>query len=475
MTSVLALDVGTSSVRALVYDEQGRQVEGAGAQEQYTETRGHSGRLGTFDADELVEAAREAIGEARRDAGSDLAAVGASCFWHSLLAVDERGRPLTDVLTWRDVRSADDADELAGRLGDEAVHARTGCTLHPSYWPAKLRWLRRQQPEVFRSTARFFSFPDYLLLRLTGDARTSVSMASGTGLLELGTGCWDEELLEELDLEPEQLPEISDDPVGTSEPWYPALGDGACSNVGAGCVTPHRAALMIGTSGAYRVVRADDPRPRRGLFLYRLDHRRLVEGGSLSDGGNLHDWLERTLASTDTSGLADEPADAHGLTFLTLLGGERSPGWSTHARGAIAGLSFATEPRAIVQAALEGVACRFAEIAELMPEVTEVVATGGALLESADWVQILADVLGRPIARSAVDEASARGAAIVALERLGLSPGPSPTDRTFEPRQDRTEALVAVRERQRALYQALGSRPSVDRSVPTDGGETPPS
>jgi len=473
---VLALDVGTSSVRALVYDEQGRQVEGAGAHERYTQSRGHSGRLGEFDADELVEAAREAIDEARREMPGRIDAVAASCFWHSLVAVDVNGRALTTVSTWRDTRAAVEAGELARELSTEAVHARTGCPLHPSFWPARLRRLKRDEPDVFRSAERFLSFPDYALLKLAGDHRTSVSMASGTGLLELESRTWDEELLEALDLDPGRLPEISDEPVGVREQWYPAVGDGACSNVGAGCVTADAAALMIGTSGAYRVIRGGEPAPRPGLFMYRVDEQRLVEGGSISDGGNLYDWLERTLSAVDTRGLVDEPADGHGLTFLTLLGGERSPGWNADARGAIAGLSFGTEPRHILQAALEGVALRFSEISELMPEVDRVVATGGALLENAGWVQILADALGRRVTLSAVAEASARGAAVVTLERLGESPVPAPLGLTFEPRHERTQALAAARERQRTLYRALGSPLSrVDRSFPTDGGETPPS
>src|SRR5205807_2666093 len=134
---------------------------------------------------------------------------------------------------------------------------------------------------------------------------TSLSMASGTGLLDLNRRVWDEELLHELELSPGRLPEISDEPVGSGEPWFPALGDGACSNVGAGCTTRERAALMVGTSGAYRVLyEAERAEPRPGLFCYRLDERRLVEGGAVSDGGNLFAWLERTLGRVAAKGIA---------------------------------------------------------------------------------------------------------------------------------------------------------------------------
>ena len=455
MTRVLALDVGTSSVRTRLYDQRGRAVKGVEAGERYTATRGHSGRLGEFDADELVEAARDAVDEARREASGPVDAVAASCFWHSLVAVDARDRALGPVLTWRDLRAVDEADELASLLGRRAVHARTGAPLHPSFWPAKLLWLRRHEPELFGRAARFLSFSDYLLGRLAGATRTSLSMASGTGLLELATSTWDPELLDVLELTPERLPELSDEPAGEREPWFPALGDGACSNLGAGCVTPDRAALMVGTSGAFRTVSEERPPVRPGLFVYRVDDRRWVHGGSISDGGNLYDWLERTLAETDASGLADEPPDAHGLTFLTLLGGERSTGWNARARGAVTGLTFATEPRQLVQAALEGVGIRFAEIAELMPEVREIVATGAGLLKNPDWTQIVADALGSQVVQSAVEEASARGAAVAVLERLGEKPEEAPLGRAFDPRPERTQAYRAARERQQKLYRAL--------------------
>nr|MBA2296482.1 carbohydrate kinase [Actinomycetota bacterium] len=234
-------------------------------------------------------------------------------------------------------------------------------------------------------------------------------------------------------------------------------GDGACSNVGAGCVTPERAALMIGTSGALRVVRPDDASPPKpGLFLYRLDAARVVEGGSLSDGGNLHAWLERTLRLPEGARIADRAPDGHGLTFLPLLGGERSPGWRVAARGSVAGLTLETEPLDLLQAALEGVAYRFAEVADLLPEVLDLVATGGALDANPDWGQILADVLGRPVHRGEA-EGSARGAAVLALERLGITvAAPLPAD-AYVPRPERLEAYRLARERQRDLYRDIST------------------
>jgi len=440
VTRVLALDVGTSSIRAAVWGEDGEPV-GEVASRKYQ----------TTDADELVHAVRDAVAEA----GDEVDAVGASTFGHSLLCLDERGRPASSLYMWRDTRSDDAAEWLRRRLDAAAVHARTGCHLHSSYWPAKLAWLAEEEPELFRSTARFVSFADYLYERLTGEQpQCSVSLASGTGLVDLASGDWDEELLTTLGVDRERLPPLGDEPTGD---WYPALLDGVCSNLGTGCVTRARAALMVGTSGAFRTLyETERPQPRPGLFLYRADERRVLEGGALSDGGNLHGWLEDTLGPEEDEGsLAERDPTDHGLTFLALLGGERSPGWHAHARGAVRGLSFETTPLDLRQAALEGVAFRFAAVAELLQEVEEVVATGGALQHSPAWCQFMADALAQPITLSAVSEASLRGAAAATLARLGKSVPEAPLGRAFEPRLDRADEYRQARDRDRALYEAI--------------------
>ena len=454
---VLALDVGSSSVRALAYDERGRELEGTAARRAYEPVYGRDGSA-ELDPDILVTAARAVLDEARSTLGlaATVDAVAISCFWHSLLLLDEGRRPLTQVLPWQDRRSAPQAAQLAGRLDPEELHARTGSVLHSSYWPAKLAWLAAEHADLLARAKHAVSFAEYLFLQLTGELRMTLSSASGTGLLDLHTRSWDDEIADTLGLDRDLLPPLSDEPAGTGEPVFPPLGDGACSNLGSGATDAGHAALMIGTSGAYRVLReTDSPEPRAGLFCYLLDDHRIVEGGAVSDGGNLHAWLEKTLRLDDAPRL--EAPYPHGLAFLPLLGGERSPSWSSHAAGAVAGLTFGTGPHDLYQAALEGVAYRLAEIASLLPEVRTVIATGHALLASPDWIQLCADVLGRPVTASAVSEGSARGAAVHALERLGADPEPAPLGQTYEPDLERTELHATARERQRELYSRLFS------------------
>jgi gluconokinase len=438
VATVLALDVGSSSVRAQCFDERAEPLDEL-KQEKY----------GGRDPDEILELVRTVI--AGRDEDAD--AVGTSCFGHSLLALDESGRPLTEILGWRDTRSADAAEWLRRRLDSAAVHARTGAYLHPAFWPAKLAWLAETNAAAFRSAARFVSVCDYLYEQLRGSAPTvSLSIASGTGLLDLAAGTWDAELLAAVGVDESLLPRISDEPV---EGWYPAVIDGACSNIGAGCTGTRRAALMVGTSGALRILyETERPQPRPGLFMYRLDERRVVEGGALSDGGNLHAWLEQTLADASGS-LTERGPDEHGLSFLPFLGGERSTGWDPDATGAIAGLTFETTPRDIRQAGLEGVALRFAAVADLLPEVEEVVATGGGLRSEPEWIQLMADALARPVTASRVEEASLRGAAVATVERLGHEAAEAPLGGVFHPREERAGAYRSARDRQQRLYEEL--------------------
>jgi gluconokinase len=224
---------------------------------------------------------------------------------------------------------------------------------------------------------------------------------------------------------------------------------------------------MIGTSGAERAVwspPADFSLPW-GLWGYRVDEERLVIGGALNDGGSLLDWLGTTLQLPDLHHAEEDIAalepDSHGLTVLPLWGGERNPGWADDARGAIVGLRLSTSPHAILRACMEAVALRFATIDGLLrqalPEASEVIATGGALLHSKTWMQIMADALDRPVLASSEAEASSRGAALLALQAVGAATVDNQPQTTmrFEPVPEHTRRYRAAAERQRQLYDAL--------------------
>lgn len=486
---ILAVDVGSSSVRASLYDGFGKLIRGTETALGYELDLTRDGGA-TKDAEELfglfVRAVDGTLEEASR-ARREVSGVAVSTFWHALLGVDGRGAPTTPVFAWADRRAASYADELRRRLDAGSLHRRTGCVPHSSYQPAKLLWLASEAPETFARTEHWISPGEYFYLRLFGpaDLRVGVSMASATGLMHQNDKAWDERTLAALPISDTRLSPISEEPhEGLSPewsrrwpalagvPWFPAAGDGACSNVGVGSTTPETAALMVGTSGAMRVLwKADSAEVPEGLWCYRPDAGRFVAGGALSDGGNLIAWLQRTLRLPEPEEVEKEltgrEPGSHGLGFLPLLAGERGPEWSDLANGAVTGLSMATQPVDILHAAMEAVALRFALIsrrieAELPHSAgRRVVATGGGLMGSPAWTRMMADALGRPVTASGVEEASSRGAALLVAERLGGAPieeVEAPLGETVEPNEERHQAYLAALERQTELYEALVKR-----------------
>jgi gluconokinase len=481
---VLALDVGTSSVRALVYDAVGRAVEGAESRTAYEmKTTPHGGV--EADGDTLLDLTCSTVDALIQAAGGtvrDICAVGSCTFWHSLVGVDAEGRAATPVFNWNDTRSRCDAAGLAERLGADWIHAQTGALPHSSYFPAKLLWLARTRPDSYRRVVRWMSFGEYLHLRIFGRTLCSVSMASGTGLLNPNTCSWNEEMLKESGISADHLSPLAADhefltgmtaeyagrwPALARLPWLPALGDGACSNIGSGCVERDRVALMVGTSGAMRICwQADKVETPRGLWCYRADRRYALVGGALSNAGDVYAWWRNAFQLEEGGmepALASLEPDGHGLTVLPFFSGERSTGWADNARAAVTGMSLDTRPIDIVRAAMEAVAYRFAAIYEQMSAVlgraARIVASGGGILHSPVWTQMMADVIGAPVLASAVAEASSRGAALLALESLGFLTDfravPAPAAAVYDPDPPKTEIYGRGRRRQEALYSLL--------------------
>ena len=471
---ILALDVGTSSVRAIGYDSAGLPLPGADARSAWEPVATSDGGA-ELDAEMLVGAVASTIDRCVEVAPGPPAAVGAAVFWHSLLALDAADRPLTGVITWADTRSASASARLRSRLDEAAVHARTGAPIHSTFFPAKLAWLRDAESEIFARATTWCGFAEYLMLRLTGRLRVSLSMASGTGLLDQRAGVWDAGMLAACDIGPEHLPPIDDAPViGLASefarrwpmlqrvPWLPGAGDGACSNLGLDCATPDRIALNVGTSAALRLVTEAPGEVPWGLWHYRVDGRRHLLGGATSEGGNVLAWARRVLALPGDHGaledaLAAVPADGHGLTALPFLAGERSPGWRGDARAAVTGVGLSTTAPQILRALLESVAYRLADVYErlrpLAAPAHAVVASGGALHGSRVWSQIMADTLGVPIEVRESTEASSRGAALLALATLGCPPAPpEQAGSVLRPDPRSRDIYANARRRQARLY-----------------------
>jgi gluconokinase len=476
---VLALDIGSSSVRAALHDRLGRVLKGCAVQVPYTweVDAGGSVRLSHGTLLNRVGEALDQIVSVAGPLAMEVVAGGVSCFFHSIAGLDGAGRPITPVLSWADTTSAGEAAELREQVDPEGVHASTGAPLHAGYWPARILRLRREQQGI----RRWAGLSELVAATLTGRAAVSRSMASGTGLLERARGTWSEPFLERLGIDPSDLPALvgDDEPIGRLSAtasrrwpqlghvsWFAAWGDGACGNVGLGAAGPGKAALMVGTSGAMRVVIADPAASVPvGLFAFRLGTGTLM-GGQLSEGGGLLAWASRLLGRSRRSlelAAAEMAPDAHRLTTLPYTFGERGLGYHDGARGALTGLSPGTDAAAIYRALLESIAYGFAAVDDRLSQVlggaASIMASGGALTHSPLLGQVIADSLGREIAVAPSFEASRRGAALLALHGSGLlddlAAVAPPAARTVRCDPDRSASYQAARARQQVLYETI--------------------
>ena len=467
---VLALDVGTSATRALLFDGEARLVPGCVAS--LPNRLRHTTDGGSeFDPQHLLENAIAAVDRVLDQAAAalgDLAAASAAIravavatFAGNLLGIDGQGRPLTPVYTYADTRAADAVSALKRELNaDElaASHDRTGCLLHAAYLPARFRWLAETQPDLLDAVAEWTTIGDYLRRHFCGARGVSLSLASWNGLLNRRELTWDAAWIKRLPVRRAALPPLVDvgDAARLQSPWsgrwvalreaawLPAIGDGAAANLGSGAdgTTPdgvHQIALTVGSTAAMRmVVEPTIERVPDGLWLYRVDAARGLLGGATSEGGNVYGWLRGLLDWPDEDALSRDltaplltassttrsPA-AHDLTVLPFVAGERAPGWRANARATLHGLALDTTPLDILQATLEAVAYRLALIQQRivahLPEdaAYRIMAGGGALRRSPAWRQILADAMGYPIVALDEDEITGRGLALLALAQVG--------------------------------------------------------
>ncbi len=431
MTYTLAIDVGSSSVRAMLFDQNGQAAADVFVQKPYaTQTTPDGGS--TIDPARLLPLIFACIDEATQQAADRLIEhVAMDTLVSNLLGIDGNGQPTTPIYTWADTRGADHADGLPLDRADYT--RRTGCRVHTSYWPLRLLWAQTSEAGRFERSRYWLSLGEYALYQIFGQRRISLSTASWSGLLNRHDLEWDTTTLDCLPIAYDQLSEISNKPFQgltgdwvqrwpslKNARWHPAVGDGVASNIGGDCSRPGYVALSLGTSGAMRVVVPDTPAETpAGLFVYRIDAGRSLVGGALSNAGNLYAWLNSVLAIEAEAAIGALEPDTHGLTVLPFLAGERAPGWNDRAEAVFTGMTLNTRPEHLLRAGMEAVAYRFYQILRrmlpLLPEDVIFIANGAGLVSNPVWMQIMADVLGAPVYASVQAEATIRGTALLAM------------------------------------------------------------
>lgn len=442
---VLALDVGSTASRGMLYDAHGRPV-GKRVKVPHSFTVGSDG-TSEIDPDQVVGEIKqiidELLGSLRKE---QVAGVAIDTFASSLVVVDEGGAAITPCFTYADGRPASQVGALREELSEENLQQRTGTRVHASYWPARLRWLAAERPEVVQRAAHYLSLGDYVLLQLTGVLSTGTSCAAWTGLVDRHTADWYPELVEISGVRLEQLPPIHhlDQPLQLSDKqvariakkwpalgearWFAAIADGLAANVGLGAHDETTVGASCATSGALRVLVREMPEELpTGLWCYRVSHDRSLVGGALNDVGRALAWADVTLA-VDQVGAGDLSsaltAEPHETTPLVLpfFTGERSTGWAADATAVMAGVGAGSAPVEVYRGVVEGIALAYARIAsqlrEVAPQTEKLYAGGSVASDRPELLQVMADAMRTPVTPVTIKRSTLHGTALLALETL---------------------------------------------------------
>jgi xylulokinase len=455
----VGLDVGTTGVKAVAIAPDGRVL--AAAEEAYELSTPRPG-WAEQDPEDWWRAGQGALGslpEAR--------AIGLSGQMHGLVVLDRHERVLRPAILWNDQRTAAECAEIEERVGLERLIALTGNRALTGFTAPKLLWLRRHEPEVYERVAHVLLPKDYVRLRLVGERAIDAADASGTLLLDVAERRWSHEVLAALEIPPEWLPPVYESP---DVPGAPGAGDQAAAALGVGVDRPGAVSVVLGTSGVVFSALpefAADAEARVHVFCHAVPGGWHAMGVMLSAAGSLR-WLRDALGGGYDALLADAerwPPGAEGLLFQPYLAGERTPHADPNARGAFVGLGLRHDRGALVRSVLEGVAFGLRDSLELLRALgvrADVGRVSGGGARSGLWLRIVSSVLGIPLERTAVEEGSAYGAALLAAVAGGAfaSVGEA-VERcvrvrdVVEPDADWTSEYDALYDRFRSLYPAL--------------------
>ena len=453
----IGVDIGTTSTKAVVFASGGDGARrGAALGQHAVEYPLETPVVGAAEQDpeRIFDAVIEAIGGAVAAAGIDggIACIAFSAAMHSVIAVDDDDRPLTQSITWADNRAAPWSRRIEAEHDGRVIYRRTGTPIHPMSPLVKLLWLRETRPDVWRAARRFVGIKEFVLRRLCGVWVVDHSIASATGLFDLASRDWDAGALALCGLDAGRLSTLvptthrialdatmaSRLGVPPDTPVIVGANDGVLSNVGVGAVARGSVALTIGTSGAIRTV-VDAPRtdPDGRTFCYALTERHWVVGGPVSNGGIVLRWVRDEFAAAETetakrlgvdpyevlTQIAERvPAGSAGLLFHPYLTGERAPLWNADLRGSFFGLAIHHRKEHMIRAVLEGVLMNLLTILPAVEAVigrTRVLKATGGFARSAMWRQMLADVFDRDVVVPESIESSCFGAAMLGLLAIG--------------------------------------------------------
>jgi gluconokinase len=451
----LGIDIGTSSVRAVLFDEKGRQKSMESIDCSIISSFEGFAEL---EPDMIFNYVINVISKCIAGSGvqkAEIAAMGMSCHMHSLMMVDSKGNPLSRLMIWADTRAKREAKFIEDNYNINELYNITGCRVqHPMYPLSKILWIKNNEADLFKRTAKFITIKEYIIYKLFGEYVVDYTLAASQGFLNIHKQEWDEFILSDiLGIGKDKLSTVVEcthvlkgmkqeyaDILGVDEnvPMVIGSGDGIMANLGCGVFDDTSLSSTIGTSGAIRTSVSSpllDPQQRTWCYSFTKDT--WVTGGAINNGGIVLKWLRETFrkqfeydASQFNESIyeafsryaCETPAASDGLIFLPYLTGERSPDWKADVRGLMYGLDYSHGRKHIIRAAMEGVMYRMYSVYEVMSKLNDnakQIRANGGYVKSDVWLQIQADIFNKEILVSGVGEASALGAAYLAMVSVG--------------------------------------------------------
>lgn len=479
---VMALDQGTTSSRALLFDDRGQHI--ATVQQEFPQHFPQPGWV-EHDAEDIwhsqLSVARRLLQQQGLQAG-DIAALGITNQRETTVLWERSsGRPLAPAIVWQDRRTATLCQQLHESGHEALIRSRTGLLLDPYFSATKLKWLLDNLPDARlraqRGELAFGTVDSWLMWRLSDGAvhATDASNASRTLLYNLHTGAWDDDILALLDIPRTLLPQIRDSSelLGhTAEHWFggaiaitSCAGDQQAASFGQACFQPGMAKNTYGTGGFLLLNTGSQPQLSRHQLLSSVAWQRQGQTcyaleGSIFMAGAIIQWLRDALGiihqASEVEALAASVPDCDGVTLMPAFTGMGAPWWQPQARASISGLSRNSTRAHIARAALEAIAQQIADVFEAMQQdsggqIRELRVDGGAAGNNL-LLQLQADLLGIPVVRPRITETTALGAAYLAGLAAGLWHSTAELESLWQ-MERRFEPRISEQERQQRRQQ----------------------
>jgi gluconokinase len=442
----IGIDIGTTHTKAIACNEHTVVL----SENKETNTTYHPfADAAEQDAEEIFQTVLSVIKKTIDQINNpdEIVFISFSSAMHSLMAVDDKGIPLTPVMTWADKRSKKIADALLKNDEGKRLWLETGTPVHAMSPLCKIKWIKENQPDIFKRTYKFIGIKEYIFFKLFNKYVVDYSVASAMGLLNIHTLNWHKPSLQFAGIGKEKLSVLVSvfhkemaiekkyaDQIGLKKniPFLTGASDGCLANLGSGVLLPGEAALTIGTSGAIRrTIQKPVVDKNLRLFTYYLAENLFVQGGATNNGGNaLQYWVRQHLpAAGDFNKIVETAftvsAGCDGLVCLPYFFGERAPVWDADAKPVFSGAGGIHTNLHFIRAIMEGICFTFKQLLHALDEnenpIDYIYASGG-FIQSKQWVQLMADILQRKIIISNTADASAMGAVFLGMRAMNLIP-----------------------------------------------------